>query len=171
MGSIPALTGKPIQIGLPDVAIEVYPRAYGETGEACPGATPEAGLSPRLRGNRSQPGAPGVYPRASGKPRVPVASPEEPGLSPRLRGNHVDTCAICGRDGSIPALTGKPHRLASPEEPPPVYPRAYGETQLRPVKRVKGILRVYPRAYGETRASGTGALLAIGSIPALTGKP
>ena len=71
--------------------------------------------------------------------------------------------------GSIPALTGKPGRGDFPEDHPGVYPRAYGETAF---DRAAGPVTdgLSPRLRGNPagRADGRQAL---GSIPALTGKP
>ena len=131
--SIPAPTGKPPRRYLRHVAVEVYPRAYGEAvvgiGETAEGA----GLSPRLRGSRSVaiwvctddrsiPAPTGkpppgtlvsqhrwVYPRAYGEAlqESGLGLPRV-GLSPRLRGSPAWLIESLYSLRSIPAPTGKP---------------------------------------------------------------
>ena len=152
VGSIPALTGKPLQANSPVEFREVYPRAYGETTQAQWLEAYPGGLSPRLRGNRPAPdtaitsngsipaltgkpwgcGREGrrgeVYPRAYGETlEFERTLTVEEGLSPRLRGNLNISVALCVTKGSIPALTGKPCESAKDAEFVEVYPRAYGD--------------------------------------------
>ena len=111
--SIPACTGKPHLGRALDIAIQVYPRVYGETCSRSPGETGSRGLSPRVRGNRhalqadAVPGRsipactgkpyPGqmkkchveVYPRVYGETQgLDGVITHCAGLSPRVRGNH-----------------------------------------------------------------------------------
>ena len=73
LGSIPALTGKPMGSSRWGGGCGVYPRAYGETRvRQAPGGG-DAGLSPRLRGNRRgmavRCASPRSIPALTGKPR------------------------------------------------------------------------------------------------------
>ena len=111
-GSIPAYAGEPGKL-LPDGAvIAVYPRVCGGTLCRRPARPRLAGLSPRMRGNRStgrsfratlgsipayagEPRCAGVgrwskevYPRVCGGTSNPdLAANSSAGLSPRMRGN------------------------------------------------------------------------------------
>ena len=72
VGSIPALTGKPVGGGGSFSVAEVYPRAYGETDLVNRSVPIAVGLSPRLRGNPnaliSQPTGRRSIPALTGKP-------------------------------------------------------------------------------------------------------
>ena len=112
LGSIPAHAGEPGGPGLRLAGARVYPRACGGTRPPQKVATSNAGLSPRMRGNRplglvgvdvvgSIPAHAGeprrsrsrarplrVYPRACGGTwEASTWQCEAPGLSPRMRGN------------------------------------------------------------------------------------
>ena len=52
VGSIPACTGKPVEIHVEQPTGEVYPRMYGETCNCQLHARANRGLSPHVRGNR-----------------------------------------------------------------------------------------------------------------------
>ena len=134
----------------------VYPRACGGTPPDGDTDASDAGLSPRLRGNRPRvsPGgsaarsipAPAreprlcrvafpesqVYPRAcGGTPSVLQLVHAGSGLSPRLRGNlHAEDR---GRPParSIPAPAGEPYALRYTPSTMRVYPRACGGTGQR----------------------------------------
>ncbi len=154
VGSIPALTGKPLGQFHVVPPGTVYPRAYGETAFFLIAGNRSLGLSPRLRGNlcevrsmaddlRSIPALTGkpllvvkldrltrVYPRAYGETAWAVSVLlVDGGLSPRLRGNPPPPPPPGAR--SIPALTGKPAPDSASPAAARVYPRAYGETGLR----------------------------------------
>ena len=131
--SIPAWAGEPQPRRPGTPSLRVYPRVGGGTGRWGRGGSPNAGLSPRGRGNRrgqagglspfrsipAWAGEPGilplkhcltwVYPRVGGGTLFP--NPGEArcrGLSPRGRGNRgmfVDIVLVCG---SIPAWAGEP---------------------------------------------------------------
>ena len=132
-GSIPACTGKPMIGSQSRSSIRVYPRMYGETQRNRVLRTRAKGLSPHVRGNRSDvtpppavvrsipacTGKPAVVPRTTPGGRVyprmygetlSAASPIHTtvGLSPHVRGNRVGAAAGVGAAGSIPACTGKP---------------------------------------------------------------
>ena len=117
----------------------------------------KAGLSPRLRGNRSavpgtsqshrsipapagEPAAASsssrfhwVYPRACGGTRCCLtAFSVVAGLSPRLRGNLGKAAHIGNPYGSIPAPAGEPAKGATRPVKVAVYPRACGGTKLKP---------------------------------------
>ena len=132
-GSIPACTGKPGRHNPVRGHAKVYPRVYGETcGFRRPGDR-VTGLSPRVRGNPSDPRPPhrstGSIPACTGKPTSALIRPWESrvyprvygethfadvdagsgaGLSPRVRGNQCPSHRICMTQRSIPACTGKP---------------------------------------------------------------
>ena len=152
------------------------------------------GLSPRMRGNRSQrhPGRrhngsipahagkppiqtlfshlPGVYPRACGETVKTVRSlPLFGGLSPRMRGNLFLPMSEHAIDGSIPAHAGKPGKYDTVFAAFGVYPRACGETfpARPPSKRMMGLS---PRMRGN-RLNLALVCICQGSIPAHAGKP
>ena len=112
-----------------------------------------AGLSPRVRGNRSCassserkcrsiPACTGepvglagvalgfqVYPRVyGGTPAGGWRHLAGYGLSPRVRGNPLDLEIPGGRVGSIPACTGEPRSWPTSTRLRGVYPRVYGGT-------------------------------------------
>ena len=159
--SIPACAGEPSAI-LPSCVgvIGVYPRVCGGTGGDQNAASPDGGLSPRVRGNPSVtwqfgnqnrsipacageplqavvgPGVLGVYPRVCGGTYTHSLTHQcWPGLSPRVRGNHVVPVIRNSTTGSIPACAGEPPqngRLSgSPSlSPSRVYPRVCGGTPV-----------------------------------------
>ena len=73
-----------------------------------------------------------VYPRVCGgtihKRKTHV---QERGLSPRVRGNHERSTSSAGRDGSIPACAGEPHRIERLALGSGVYPRVCGGTSYK----------------------------------------
>ena len=193
-GSIPAHTGEPSWSRIVKRASGVYPRTYGGTVPAQPGAFSREGLSPHIRGNlhqfgrvlsryRSIPahtGEPGwghfrvgfftVYPRTYGGTGIhPDPSTTHLGLSPHIRGNHCLQFSGLDRDGSIPAHTGEPIRTGRRFYQPTVYPRTYGGTEAASwaIRIVKGLS---PHIRGN-RVSLLALLFLFGSIPAHTGEP
>ena len=131
--SIPASAGEPdaLQAGRPQPT--VYPRECGGTPRRRWGWLPQAGLSPRVRGNplrRDRPDVPGgsipasagepagvvgeyiireVYPReCGGTQQVYEEDSQGRGLSPRVRGNLITANPVVGRRRSIPASAGEP---------------------------------------------------------------
>ena len=152
------------------------------------------GLSPHTRGNRgtahhwaagigsipahtgkpskpySQPGNPGVYPRTHGETVVmDVALPSAQGLSPHTRGNRQLSPSGSSPEGSIPAHTGKPGRIAFCSPFFGVYPRTHGET-LSVFTRTDISRGLSPHTRGNRRKPGRWSARS-GSIPAHTGKP
>ena len=132
-GSIPASAGEPPHQSGIGRRTQVYPRECGGTISPGPQLTPEAGLSPRVRGNHEEGAAADETPRS-----IPASAGEPPparrrwasgrvyprecggtsffrsmlvlplGLSPRVRGNHVDEFPAQLLPGSIPASAGEP---------------------------------------------------------------
>ena len=193
-GSIPACTGKPPPASATGRDVPVYPRVYGETSRRLWRGMDVQGLSPRVRGNhgqqvprpirsRSIPACTGkpmwdwtwgdrcrVYPRVYGETVYTVASGFYwRGLSPRVRGNHRGMGRSMTCLGSIPACTGKPSAQRASCCANKVYPRVYGETQLRRAAFAGGE-GLSPRVRGnQVDAEEAGDVER--SIPACTGKP
>ena len=156
LGSIPAYAGEPQYFPAYDVCRIVYPRVCGGTTLQSPDGAYEAGLSPRMRGNRyaagngqrrkgsipayaGEPESPGtgkertaVYPRVCGGT---VTSPPydnlRQGLSPRMRGNLADGLVALRYHGSIPAYAGEPAYSEFYPGQLEVYPRVCGGTWTR----------------------------------------
>ena len=192
--SIPACTGKPHTQGAHARYGGVYPRMYGETAARDNLHTLVRGLSPHVRGNlgkvvvlcddwRSIPACTGkplrgvvarrgdeVYPRMYGETDVIVDGDKTPaGLSPHVRGNHSQAIPVCVGVGSIPACTGKPNEPHPPSHRPRVYPRMYGETEVK----VNGLTHrtgLSPHVRGNLFQPESRHPVG-GSIPACTGKP
>ena len=173
-GSIPARAGEPQFFHLNAFREQVYPHACGGTPVFPPERLPRAGLSPRVRGNRSEtrrhrpligsiparagePASPRsrprirrVYPRACGGTiRWPAPERVPSGLSPRVRGNRVGDCVVRPNFGSIPARAGEPAERAPRGSGPGVYPPRAGEPSTS--TSLDMIVGVYPRACGGTR--------------------
>ena len=194
-GSIPARAGEPSTwIGRMAMA-KVYPRACGGTSQPLTGPSAAQGLSPRVRGNRSQalvqadlqgsiPARAGepptwlgkvspwtVYPRACGGTSRLRSLGELPrGLSPRVRGNHSGCGPVWSGGGSIPARAGEPYTGIAIYDPPMVYPRACGGTSIRKAVWISRPRGLSPRVRGnpcEWRC----AMPRGGSIPARAGEP
>ena len=135
--SIPACTGEPGPHRLTQHAGAVYPRVYGGTdGDQLLGEV-TAGLSPRVRGNRTRMTCPfsvqRSIPACTGEPvRRRLVTSGAYGLSPRVRGNHGGRDPGEHRERSIPACTGEPIAALSRlnQCPMPVYPRVYGGTGI-----------------------------------------
>ena len=74
--SIPARAGEPVWFHRGMIAGRVYPRACGGTFSRSAILSSRSGLSPRVRGNRRQPGTPGAargsIPARAGEPRREV---------------------------------------------------------------------------------------------------
>ena len=141
-GSIPACAGEP-KASEHERHLSrqrVYPRVCGGTIYSSTPTSSRAGLSPRVRGNRSGPTDPqtnsGSIPACAGEPS-PTEDREQScqGLSPRVRGNHrsrghTHLATVRGlsprvrgnlsaplpfrhpRHGSIPACAGEPISVA-----------------------------------------------------------
>ena len=151
--SIPACTGEPSAHFLRAGFERVYPRVYGGTFLLVVRVGGQAGLSPRVRGNRVTITSVGSFvrsiPACTGEPICPFSSaawkrvyprvyggtyqPEIPrlflsGLSPRVRGNRLIQSRALGYERSIPACTGEPTMPCNSAGPKKVYPRVYGGT-------------------------------------------
>ena len=173
-GSIPACAGEPNPQANRPWGGWVYPRVCGGTIINGDHNAPQAGLSPRVRGNHRAAGVPRhdngsipacagepgftsrrlpfvwVYPRVCGGTGASMRSIScRSGLSPRVRGNRRERRAQDGAGGSIPACAGgtKVGRLKKPKR-----------GGLSP--RVRG-----NRAFVANGANGWG------SIPACAGEP
>ena len=154
----------------------------------------EAGLSPRVRGNRdtglvstpqsgSIPARAGeplpafgvfrsgrVYPRACGGTRSQHnLGFTHSGLSPRVRGNQKYTEDEIDLLRSIPARAGEPAAVAPRLQPSGVYPRACGGTEAIDEDHadVEGLS---PRVRGNLNAP-CRVFRRLGSIPARAGEP
>ena len=192
--SIPACTGKPRRPSMIEVLAEVYPRMYGETAEETKKGTLWQGLSPHVRGNRSDatlhrgvqrsiPACTGkparnphrmirraVYPRMYGETEVDAGeSIDLWGLSPHVRGNPCSFQIRHRYRGSIPACTGKPAIPDPPLRTSRVYPRMYGETCAR-MDVTSPISGLSPHVRGNHLVPPYRRLI-LRSIPACTGKP
>ena len=133
LGSIPACAGEPYGNACRRSCRWVYPRVCGGTMSPKSVGLAAKGLSPRVRGNRRQPGEvegvkgsipacageprklpdsrsdSRVYPRVRGGTRRPVAFDRDAqGLSPRVRGNHASEYHRVLHGRSIPACAGEP---------------------------------------------------------------
>ena len=151
--SIPARAGEPRRCRSASTYGRVYPRACGGTVESGSESGVADGLSPRVRGNQTDPGARqggqgsiparageptvtipsqwghGVYPRAcGGTGSEPMEMFHDRGLSPRVRGNPIQNFANLGYYRSIPARAGEPAWCPCAGNWPTVYPRACGGT-------------------------------------------
>ena len=193
-GSIPARAGEP-KTNLHRTQLpRVYPRACGGTAVRNPQPEAELGLSPRVRGNRRQPGIEGadlgsiparagepsattgrrnirgVYPRACGGTfQRACPAPAGEGLSPRVRGNPFWGKARRQPCGSIPARAGEPHRHQPRRSIAWVYPRACGGTAII-MTWCATIWGLSPRVRGNPYQKPP-AVFRCGSIPARAGEP
>ena len=166
----------------------------GGTTFRSPGAATVHGLSPRVRGNRSETGDTtglagsipacagepyvsvrrrrdtGVYPRVcGGTPTAEDRTARNPGLSPRVRGNRAKRCSRHHGDRSIPACAGEPATARSWNSETGVYPRVCGGTRVNHAYP-EGTKGLSPRVRGnQTGESGRG--LPMRSIPACAGEP
>ena len=192
--SIPARAGEPPPSSSRGSRAAVYPRACGGTYRPTRGSASLHGLSPRVRGNRSdglvlrlearsipaRAGEPAsrsrrsftfwVYPRACGG--TPDRSGRQcwvSGLSPRVRGNHVGGDQVAGGRGSIPARAGEPPSRRLTSIPPTVYPRACGGTVIHAAV-VYSSHGLSPRVRGNLLAARRGRRRDR-SIPARAGEP
>ena len=161
--SIPACAGEPSYWLKERTRAGVYPRVCGGTNQSYKFEQTSKGLSPRVRGNLTDPAdlvkADGSIPACAGEPGGPpfsrfsctvyprvcggtvyrgTVSGTYTGLSPRVRGNHPFALQDEYHIGSIPACAGEP----------PIH------------RRRTGRLWVYPRVCG-----GTGNCLAAAIFP------
>ena len=147
------MRGNPRRLSSRTAPISVYPRVCGGTLGIPSAIGREAGLSPRVRGNRRQgfrmppsmrsiPACAGeprswasgkraatVYPRVcGGTASSAVVETASAGLSPRVRGNLVRDIYHAAMNGSIPACAGEPRSLHLTMCVIEVYPRVCGGT-------------------------------------------
>ena len=192
--SIPAWAGEPASHPSLSVVIAVYPRVGGGTACAARFIQPNAGLSPRGRGNlvirlsrdadigsipawagepprlSPRPAMHGVYPRVGGGTRPATAGPEDSwGLSPRGRGNRSVAVPVSVREWSIPAWAGEPSSNVDPRNTSSVYPRVGGGTPID-LTHVVEETGLSPRGRGNLGKS-TQFRVGVGSIPAWAGEP
>ena len=152
--SIPACAGEPQSTRCHTNAKWVYPRVCGGTASTPVQARRGGGLSPRVRGNRTEadddrlrersiPACAGepvtetdagvileVYPRVCGGTQIERYGRRElSGLSPRVRGNPCTPSTWAGFFRSIPACAGEPPLERRKASGRAVYPRVCGGTQ------------------------------------------
>ncbi len=192
--SIPACAGEPAGRWRRRSAPGVYPRVCGGTVAVYRDDADEAGLSPRVRGNRCRPrlrlyqhgsipacageppgnglrgwAAP-VYPRVCGGTAPGVLNRRGlMGLSPRVRGNRHDGFAYSIILGSIPACAGEPGRRRPRKPLSQVYPRVCGGTGPWRLRLATG-RGLSPRVRGNLMSSSS-ACIGLRSIPACAGEP
>ena len=175
-GSIPAGAGEPRGALRRRIVGAVYPRGCGGTLAITNPSWCVVGLSPRVRGNRSQ--VPcrraatwlTVYPRGCGGTlhRDPP-HPMHLGLSPRVRGNPWRRTRSSGWSRSIPAGAGEPSGRIDARMATKVYPRGCGGTNSR-VSTTIPHQGLSPRVRGNLHRAGY--LTAYDrSIPAGAGEP
>ncbi len=152
------------------------------------------GLSPQVRGNLEDVGAPEtwtrsipagagephaanidrimgqVYPRrCGGTVSTPRGGESDEGLSPQVRGNRAGVRGGRRRSGSIPAGAGEPSWSGGTRSPPRVYPRRCGGT--RAVRSIVSTARgLSPQVRGN-RARRAATPSTARSIPAGAGEP
>ena len=191
LGSIPACAGEPKKITASLYSVGVYPRVCGGTCSVNALFTALPGLSPRVRGNRSQhvPSGEdnGSIPACAGEPakRVPLQRQDRvyprvcggtlgrsgagavcQGLSPRVRGN-LGQAAL--GPGSIPACAGEPSAKRTRPGETRVYPRVCGGTER--ISKVRhDTAGLSPRVRGNRRTT-IPCTSSSGSIPACAGEP
>ena len=176
------------------MAITVYPRVCGGTGDDDGNAAVVAGLSPRVRGNlgiaavavvflgsipacAGEPGAPGgsglccpVYPRVcGGTNRSGTAPLRLLGLSPCVRGNRGRGHLPEPLGGSIPACAGEPqgHERGRTRGRDGSIPACAGEPMER--SRPSSMMPVYPRVCGGTFPLGGRLFSLFGLSPRVRG--
>ena len=114
--SIPACAGEPRRLDILYESPRVYPRVCGGTGLAPRGVNPDAGLSPRVRGNLQ--GSPrvlagqGSIPACAGEPSVPTDLNAFSTVYPRVcGGTDVADSDSAPTDGLSPRVRGNPPRI------------------------------------------------------------
>ncbi len=194
LGSIPACAGEPSSGFYVAFRLGVYPRVCGGTPIIQPVLFRDAGLSPRVRGNRRSGGGgrgrEGSIPACAGEPTyqmdITAAKAVYPrvcggtvirggarlalwGLSPRVRGNQEVVVEALRVVGSIPACAGEPLSKGQLCRLVRVYPRVCGGTR-RIVITVRHQPGLSPRVRGN-RELRRCWLDVRGSIPACAGEP
>ena len=164
------------------VASAVYPRACGGTSSHAMvfAGHPWCGLSPRLRGNRSNMVA--SRGASEGSIPAPAGEPDDAGCRlecgylrsiPAPAGEPSSPVRCVAEEGSIPAPAGEPGRRCVGRWTNQVYPRACGGTHARSPHTPHSGPRVYPRACGGTMmwSNVQRDSAERGSIPAPAGEP
>ncbi len=192
--SIPAGAGEPPPTPSTGMRMSVYPRGCGGTAMPRFSISFRNGLSPRVRGNRSDAprssntsgsipagagepgplrpwgGPPAVYPRGCGGTySIGDLDTQLYGLSPRVRGNPAPGAGMVGHRGSIPAGAGEPGPRDSASAPTTVYPRGCGGTTAPGPCRTPHA-GLSPRVRGNPPRP-AGAVVGTRSIPAGAGEP
>ena len=171
--SIPACTGNPAGLGNEMEDIRSIPACTGNPKDGA-GARTEDGSIPACTGEPCHTGASvlsaRVYPRVyGGTDTLQELQVRTQGLSPRVRGNLLTVPGDTLTERSIPACTGEPRSGGSGVSLRAVYPRVYGGTLSRSLKRHHpGGLS--PRVRGNHRESPP-ERRGKRSIPACTGEP
>ena len=134
-GSIPARAGEPERRSTVIDLFRVYPRACGGTYSIRRGRHGNAGLSPRVRGNRIMPLRDGTkersIPARAGEPALRAGEVGDPRVYPRACGGTRPGPAVFALlYGLSPRVRGNPQRGAAAIVVSPVYPRACGGTFL-----------------------------------------
>ena len=155
-------------------SVPVYPRVCGGTWSVSIPAAGAGGLSPRVRGNLTDPAS-----KAGGKGSIPACAGEPvrdnhcvgvgwvyprvcggtwilnrrcgilQGLSPRVRGNRDCASRLSTSAGSIPACAGEPHpRAVCMSTSAGSIPACAGEPHPRAA--CMRVTKVYPRVCGGT---------------------
>ena len=174
MRSIPACAGEPSELVLHPKYHAVYPRVCGGTLSLNIRDNIGTGLSPRVRGNRSMVGTPGMWsgsiPACAGEPLNVHAGFKIEGVYPRVCGgtwcrrNNVSVV-----DGLSPRVPGEPGSHWLPYKHQPVYPRVCGGTAMSGTGYAPST-GLSPRVRGNPNWNlyYTGS---VGSIPACAGEP
>ena len=173
-GTIPARAGEPLGHSICITLVGDYPRAGGGTIEPAHSPSPGWGLSPRGRGNRTDPR------RAAPAGRTIPARAGEPvgeagfgrgarGLSPRGRGNPLNPLLEILESGTIPARAGEPRNRDGPGHQYRDYPRAGGGTSPG-YCRITPRPALSPRGRGNPHGAGRSAP-GRRTIPARAGEP
>ena len=134
--SIPACAGEPDRRTLGAGVLRVYPRVCGGTDGARSPHHLHQGLSPRVRGNRSNERQykrlMRSIPACAGEPRSTPPAPPPWRVYPRVCGGTAySTLDALTGGGSIPACAGEPAWSAASGAAMAVYPRVCGGTSPR----------------------------------------
>ena len=173
-GSIPACAGEPRRRDSGAACSRVYPRVCGGTLARVQHGRDVAGLSPRVRGNHTEPGVRyqlrGSIPACAGEPRAWTRLGGWCRVYPRVCGGTLLGLTLAGTvDGSIPACAGEPIGRQGPLATCRVYPRVCGGTLETPPAPAGGA-GLSPRVRGNPLVLAAAADCT-GSIPACAGEP
>ena len=152
-GSIPACAGEPLVLPAPTAAMSVYPRVCGGTAGPVNRFTSGNGLSPRVRGNPTEPPQQWAVLRS-----IPACAGE-----PAHRHGTGRSCWV------YPACAGEPELGHIQTLATMVYPRVCGGTP-RLLLRIRADIGLSPRVRGNRRRR-VPRCDRQGSIPACAGEP